>query len=95
MAVAVFVSQSSREGPLTAVTARGGRGYCPFPASGLMTRAAWPVPARDGGTGTHEPGSGPGEATPDQELVRRGQRGDLEAFDELMRRYVIRAYHVA
>ena len=51
MAVAVFVSQSSREGPLTAVTARGGRGYCPFPASGLMTRAAWPVPARDGGTG--------------------------------------------
>jgi len=27
-----------------------------------MTRAAWLVPARDGGPGTHEPGSGPGEA---------------------------------
>ena len=60
-----------------------------------MTRAAWLVPARDGGPGTHEPGSGPGEATPDQELVRRGQRGDLEAFDELMGRHVICAYHVA
>jgi RNA polymerase sigma-70 factor, ECF subfamily len=95
VAVAVFVSQSSREGPLTAVTARGGRGVTRFPASGLMTRAAWLVPARDGGPGTHEPGSGPGEATPDQELVRRGQRGDLEAFDELMRRHLIRAYHVA
>ena len=31
MAVAVFVSQSSREGPLTAVTARGGRGITRFP----------------------------------------------------------------
>jgi RNA polymerase sigma-70 factor, ECF subfamily len=94
VAVAVFVSQSSREGPLTAVTARR-TGHYPFPARRLMTREAWLVPARDGGPGTHEPGSGPGEATPDQELVRRGQRGDLEAFDELMRRHLIRAYHVA
>ena len=60
-----------------------------------MTRAAWLVPARDGGTGTHEPGSGPDQVAPDHELVRRGQQGDLQAFDELMRRHVIRAYHVA
>ena len=32
---------------------------------------------------------------PDQALVRRGQRGDLQAFDELMRRHSLRAYHVA
>ncbi|HEX5298878.1 MAG TPA: RNA polymerase sigma factor [Streptosporangiaceae bacterium] len=60
-----------------------------------MTRAAWLVPARDRDTWTHEPGRRPGEATPDQELVRRGQRGDLGAFDELMRRHALRAYHVA
>lgn len=69
-------------------------GHCPFPASGLVTRAAWLVPARDGGTGTHEPGAGPGEAVPDQALVRRGQRGDLQAFDELTHRHAVRAYHV-
>ena len=48
-------------------------GHCPFPASGLVTRAAWLVPAQDG-TGTHEPGPGPGEAVPDRALVRHGQR---------------------
>jgi RNA polymerase sigma-70 factor, ECF subfamily len=65
----------------------------PFPASDFVTRAAWLVPARDGGIRTHEPGSG--EAVPDRELVRRGQQGDLQAFDELMRRHAGRAYHVA
>jgi RNA polymerase sigma-70 factor (ECF subfamily) len=60
-----------------------------------VTRAAWLVPARDGDTGTYDPGPGPGEAVPDQALVRRGQRGDLQAFDELMRRHSMRAYHVA
>jgi RNA polymerase sigma-70 factor (ECF subfamily) len=59
-----------------------------------VTRAAWLVPAQDG-TGTYEPGPGPGEAVPDQALVRRIQRGDLQAFDELMRRHSLRAYHVA
>jgi RNA polymerase sigma-70 factor (ECF subfamily) len=34
-------------------------------------------------------------AWPDQVLVRRGQQGDLQAFDELMRRHAVRAYHVA
>jgi RNA polymerase sigma-70 factor, ECF subfamily len=53
------------------------------------------VPARDGGTGIHEPGPGSGEAAPDQELVRCSQQGDLQAFDELMRRHAVRAYHVA
>jgi RNA polymerase sigma-70 factor (ECF subfamily) len=60
-----------------------------------VTRAAWLVPARDGGTGTHDPGPGSGEGAPDQELVRRGQQGDLQAFDELMRRHAVRTYHVA
>ena len=60
-----------------------------------MTRAAWLVPARDGSTRTHEPGPESGEAAADQELVRRGQQGDLRAFDELMRRHALRAYHVA
>jgi hypothetical protein len=67
----------------------------PFPASDLVTRAAWLVPARDGGTGTHEPGPGSGQVAPDPELVRRGQQGDLQAFDELMHRHALRAYHVA
>jgi RNA polymerase sigma-70 factor (ECF subfamily) len=60
-----------------------------------VTRAAWLIPARDGGTGTREAGPGSGEAAPDQELVRRGQQGDLQAFDELMCRHALRAYHVA
>lgn len=34
-------------------------------------------------------------AVPDQELVRYGQQGDLQAFDELTSRYALRAYHVA
>lgn len=73
----------------------------PFPASDLVTRAPWLVPARDVGPGPDEPGPGSGETVPDhetvpdQELVRRGQRGDLPSFDELMRRHAVRAYLVA
>ncbi len=33
--------------------------------------------------------------SPDQELVRRGQQGDLQAFDELTRRHSLRAYRAA
>jgi RNA polymerase sigma-70 factor, ECF subfamily len=65
----------------------------PFPADDPVTRTARLVPAWDGDTRTREPGSG--EAVPDHELVRRGQQGDLPAFDELMRRHGGRAYHVA
>ncbi len=60
-----------------------------------MTRTAQLVPARDGSTGIHDPGPGDGEAVPDQELVRHGQQGDLQAFDELMRRHGPQAYHAA
>ena len=70
-------------------------GHLLFPASDLVTRAVWLVPARDGGTRTHEPGPGSGEGASGQELVRRGRQGDLQAFDELMRRHAVRAYHVA
>jgi RNA polymerase sigma-70 factor, ECF subfamily len=60
-----------------------------------VTGAAWLAAARDRDTWTHEPEPGPGEAAPDQELVRRGQQGDLQAFDELIRRHALRTYHAA
>ena len=44
-------------------------GHLLFPASDLVTQAVWLVPARDGGTRTHEPGPGSGEGASGQELV--------------------------
>ena len=60
-----------------------------------MTGAApRPGPA-DGGTGDRELGSGPGESAADRELVRRARQGELQAFDDLVRRYADWAYRVA
>jgi hypothetical protein len=67
----------------------------PLPAGGVVTRATWPVPARDGSTGLYDPGPESGEGAADPVLVRRGQQGDLQAFDELIRRHTVRAYYVA
>lgn len=45
-------------------------------------------------TANHNPISGPAspDATAEQELVRRARRGDLEAYDDLVRRYQERIY---
>jgi hypothetical protein len=95
VAVVLFVSQCGPEGPAGGGDPAQRAERRPFPASDLVTRAPWLVPARDDRTGTPEPGPGFGEAARDQELVRCGQQGDLRAFDELMRRHAVRTYHAA
>ncbi|MGQ9707486.1 MAG: RNA polymerase sigma factor [bacterium] len=39
--------------------------------------------------------SAPGLPVPDEELVRRAQKGNMEAFEELVRRYERKVYNIA